>query len=500
VAPGRLIVLTGNDPRWSTSFATPFDPGLVEQMARAYGADDVIDIHALAEARLAGSAMAPVCAARPISAANLEYNVDATYCRLERVPRVTAPARASAEFAYCRDKAAALSAIFDELFAGETLALVTSHVDYDQWGLAVQAAQRAAVPVLHTQSTGALKAYALFPEHSRGEQTLRAELTPQIGDFFAERVWRHRDRHLRAAERVAWRARGNLGRPSWWRGGGTAPVELTNPVERAQVRRHAAARFGFDPDRPTVAVFNHALSDALSTNREAFTDLAEWLEQTAAYARSERAVNWLFVDHPSQFRYDVTDLFGGVAARYAGTPHMAFRASRQLSKNVLWSLTDLGLTVRGSVSNELPAYGIPVIQSGWSEWSSCGLSLVAEDPATYWRTLDATLGKLTAGQPVITEDQVLRARLWLWFYRSAADVVSGLVPTWDLWPADHLLQAVRAYMRQVEPDGEPVFAAVERLWLRREPVLTRASLPVGGATPPQARGAVLGAQPLLARD
>jgi hypothetical protein len=480
VVPARLVVLTGADPRWLRSFDVTFDRSLVEQVARAYGASEVIDVHALVDRRPSEPPVGgtPDASPRRIGPSALDRCVEATYCRLERIPRVSPEARAGSAYAACRDRAAALSTIFDEFMAaGSPVALVTSHVDYDQWGLAVQAAQRAGVPVIHTQSTGALKAYTLFPEHAHGEQTVRAALTPQIGTYFTERVWRFRDRHRRAAERVAWRARGNLGRPSWWRAGGTTPVEVGNAVERRQVRVHAAARYGFDPDRPIVAVFNHAVSDALGTNREAFTDLAEWFETTAAYAHGERSVNWLFLDHPSQARYDTTDLFGGLARRYAGVPHMVFRPSRALTKNVLWSLADLGVTVRGSVSNELPAYGIPVIQAGWSEWSSCGLSLVAEDPAGYWRTLDATIARLCAGQAVITADQVARARLWLWLYRSAADVVSGLVPTWDLWPADHLLQSVRAYMRQVEPDGEPVFAAVRRMWQRREPMLTRTALP-----------------------
>ncbi|HYN97685.1 MAG TPA: hypothetical protein VES42_27925 [Pilimelia sp.] len=498
VTPARLVVLTGSDPRWLRAFDAQFDTALLTELAEAYGASEVIDVHARADAHLAAAVDVAVPGISPEALAEC---AEATYCRLELIPRVTPEERAGAAFAACRDRVAALSAVFDDLLAGgRPVALVTSHVDYDQWGLAVQAAQRAAVPVVHTQSTGSLKAYTLFPDNARGEATLRAELTPQIGEFFAERVWAQRDRYRHSAERVAWRARSNLGRPSWWRGGGTASVELANAVERRQVRGHAAARFGFDPDRPVVVVFNHAVSDALGTNREAFGSLAEWFEQTAAYAHSERAVNWLFLDHPSQVRYDTTNFFGTVAQRYAGAGHLAFRASRQLSKNILWSLADLGVTVRGSVSNEMPAYGIPVVQAGWSEWSACGLSIVADDQAAYWRTLDVALATLTGGGTLITADQVARARLWLWLYRSAADVVSGLVPAWDLWPADHLLQAVRVHMRQVEPDGEPVFDAVERMWQRREPLLTRTDLPpASGAVPALPHTRVADA-PALARD
>src|SRR6185312_13422871 len=137
--------------------------------------------------------------------------------------------------------------------------------------------------------------------------------------------------------------------------------------ERARLRTHTATRLGFDPDKPVVTVYNHAVSDALGTNRELFPSLADWFEQTADFAARTPEAQWLFLDHPSQALYDGTGFFARVAKKHRG---LTFRASTSLSKNALWSLTDLGVTVRGSVSNELPAYGIPVVQAGWSEWSS----------------------------------------------------------------------------------------------------------------------------------
>jgi hypothetical protein len=235
-------------------------------------------------------------------------------------------------------------------------------------------------------------------------------------------------------------------------------------------------RHGFDPARPVVTVFNHAISDALGTNRECFGDLAEWVEETAGHAVSRTDANWLFLDHPNQFRYDSTGHFAGLAEQYSGQRHMRFLASADLSKNALWSLTDLGVTVRGSVSNELPAFGTPVVQAGWSEWSSCGLSTVVLDRDAYWKALGMSVEALARGEEVITAEQVERARLWLWFYRGAADVPSPLVPAWDIRPEDDLLRAIDINMRSIESDGDPIFAATERMWSRREPFLTRFDL------------------------
>ena len=85
------------------------------------------------------------------------------------------------------------------------------HVDYNHWGLAVQTAKRFDTPVIHVQSTGSLKAYAMFPSNGRNAPTFRAELTEQIAEYFEKRVVPHRARIHRSASspgdrRVIWGA------------------------------------------------------------------------------------------------------------------------------------------------------------------------------------------------------------------------------------------------------------------------------------------------------
>ncbi|HWG98130.1 MAG TPA: hypothetical protein VNV66_02155 [Pilimelia sp.] len=490
--PARLVVVTGVQEHWRRALWSGFDVATVRTVAQAYGAGDVIDLYELVDRRGTDPAAVPTVAGAPLprrdplDAQTLDRYAEATYCRLAKLPRLPADHRTRDDFRHRRALGATLSSLYESLLhTGRAVALVTSHVDYDQWGLAVESARRAGVPVIHTQQTGCLKAYALFPETDTGAGTFRAELTGQIGAYFDQRVWPRRAELHSATELVAWRAKVNLGRPSWWRGGVTASVDLNNAAERARLRAHVATRLGFDPGRPVVAVFNHAVSDALGTNREVFPTLADWFADTAEFARDATEAQWLFLDHPSQRLYDSTGFFDDVARRYRGQRHLVFRPSAKLSKNALWSVTDLGVTVRGSVSNELPAYGIPVIQAGWSEWSACGLSTVVDDVETYWKALDRTVAAVRDGEPTVSADQVRRARLWLWLYRSGTDVVTPMVPQWEVWPADHLLRSLRAAYRHIESDADPLFAAVERMWSRREPMLTRTDL----ASVPAAAGA-----------
>ena len=462
--PARMVVLTGVEEQWQRTLWSGFDVDKVRKVAEAFGAAEVIDVWDRVR-----KSETPARADDMLVA-----YTDATYCRLAKVPRLPEGYRDRPDYQLRHTYATRLFDLYQGMFAGgNVVALVTSHVDYDQWGLAVESARRAGVPIIHTQQTGCLKAYGLYPETDTHTGTFREELTRQIGDVFETQVWPRHVELRPIAELVAWRAKVNLGRPSWWRGGVTASVDLNNPAERARLRTHVVDRLGFDPKKPVVTVFNHAVSDALGTNRELFPSLADWFADTAAYAAEHPEAQWLFLDHPSQALYDATGFFDSVAAKYRKVKHLAFRPSATLSKNALWSLTDLGVTVRGSVSNELPAYGIPVIQAGWSEWSSCGLSTVVDDQDAYWKTLEQNITAIRDGVDLVSEEQVRRARLWLWLYRSGTDVVTPLVPQWEVWPADVLLKTMRATFRHIEADADPLFAAVERMWTRREPMLTR---------------------------
>jgi hypothetical protein len=488
IVPARLVVYTGADADWLSILWTTFDVDTLTALAHAYGAEDVFDIHGLVDSLIgpkppatftvAGKTFRSTDLRTGIEPAAFDDLVHATAARVYRAPRIPAGERHSARYQHIRDRSRKFSEVYDALFAElDAVALVTSHVDYNHWGLAVESARRFGVPVVHVQSTGTLKAYTLFPDTAIGGLSYRGELTRQIGDYFDRHVWPRRKELQHAAELTAWRNKSNLGRPSWWRGmGAISAMEIRTNAERDVLRQHAMDRFGFDRNKPVVAVYNHAISDALNTNVEVFTDLAAWFEKTVAFAARRDDVNWLFIDHPSQDKYDATGFFDKIAAEHGGRPNLGFVRSMDLSKNLMWSTVDLGITVRGSISTELPAFGIPCIQAGWSEWSELGFTTVADDEADYWRLVDDSIKALSAGRPLLDDDQIEKARLWMWFYRSATDVPSVFVQQWELGDGDELFRALKMTMQYVETDDDPAFESVQRMWSRQEPFLTRFDL------------------------
>lgn len=488
IEPARLVVYTGADEEWNDAVWGDFDTAGMTALARAYGADEVVDIHDLVDRRTAGDRSDPTPVGGPLPPSGidpdvLELTVDATVCRLAKVPRLDASPELARRRRRTRRRAEEFARVYEALLGGPgVVALVSSHVDYDSFGLAVEAAVRHDVPVLFTQSTGGLKAYAIFPESgsvadTRDAGTVRARITRNIGEYVERHVWRQHELLRPEIERVAWRVKGNLGSPAWWRGRKlSSHIGLRDAAERAAVRRLACRRLGLDPDLPTVTVFNHGVSDALGTNHEAFADLGAWFEETAAYAAGRPEVNWLFLDHPLQSIYDGSGFFESVAACHRGVERMRFAPSQEFSKSALVALTDLVLTVRGSVGHEYPAFGIPAIQAGWSEWSDCGFTTVASTTADYFDRLEEHLVGLLAGRPLMTREQIERARMWAWFYRSLTDVATPLVPHWSLGVGRDLVGPLTLNLRHVESDADPAFGAVRRMWQRREPFLTRFDL------------------------
>lgn len=477
----RIVALIGPDPYWADMIWSYYDADRMVQIAKAYGAAEVLDLRELVVGVLAGETRftlldeeIQIPAESSIDPKNYADIAEATHMRALRIPIVTDEVKATDEYVdleRCND---AYARIYDALMRRDAIGFVTSHIDYHQWGYAVDSAMREQVPVFHIQSTGSLKAYALFPETTDLAITARMNWTLQIADFFEKQIWSARDVLRRAAETAAFRAKSNYGRPSWWRGGGSiSELGFRSQEERASVREHAMKAMGFDPSKPVVAVYNHAVSDAVHSNYEIFNDLADWFSSTVEFASSHPEANWLLIDHPAQSHYDGTMMFEGVAAQYADTRHLAFWRSMDLSKNTLWSLVDLAITVRGSVSNEFPAYGVPAIQAGWSEWSHIGFSMRADSQEEYWKLITKSIKSIADGGRLVTPQQIERARLWLWFYRSGTDVSSGFVPHWESSQANRLYQAVTLAFTHVESDGDPGLVAVRRMLKRHEPFLTR---------------------------
>ncbi|GGT20747.1 hypothetical protein ACFFV7_14435 [Nonomuraea spiralis] len=273
---------------------------------------------------------------------------------------------------------------------------------------------RTDIPVVHVHGTGALRAYALFPGQSPG--SFGEDLPGRVAEFFDQWVWPNRETIAPSAERTAWRAKEGY--------------QVRTDTERRQLRLYGCSRLRLDAGRPTITVFGHM------PGRD-----TELFEETERYAAADESANWLFLDR---------------------------LRSGALSANILWSMTDVAVTFGGS---DLPAFGVPVVQAGWSEGAACGATHVVRTPEELRDRLGEAVATHGKGETILGSEQRERARLWLWLRRCAADVPTQILPRWELGP--DYPRALTVALRHAERDGDPLFDAVRRMWERRDPVLTR---------------------------
>lgn len=478
--PATLIGIVGADPEWEHAVWDYHDESAVRRLAEAYGVHHFVSLGTLAEEVRQGKSPEVTIGDRHVRITK-EHGLPASYIegeavssalRILRFPRDGRKLRELPESTGIIERTVCFAAVWHSLMSAlRPQAIIVAHVDYSAWGTGVCEAMSLNIPVIHVQSTGSMKAYAWFPENAT-TGSFREQMTRSIAHQFETDIWPQRDLLRRPAEMVASRVKSDVGgRPSWWRTGGS--LTIVNEEERTAVRQTATGQLGIDAEKPIIAVFAHAQSDALGSNIEVFTDFVDWLESTAEFAARHDEVSWLFLDHPSQFRYDHTDFFGELAQRYV-LPHMVFRPSLDIRKNALWSMVDLAVTVRGSVSAEFPTFGVPAIQAGWSEWSHLQFTMRADSREEYFDSLSSSISSLAARERLVTPEAVERARLWQWFYRSGADVASPIVPPWAFPPGEVTFHTLHVGMNNVESDADPVLQAIRRLWVRREPILTRA--------------------------
>lgn len=509
--PARLLVVGGADSLWTATVWPEVDLAKTKEMVSAFGGEflDIVEVadmhrrfpHRRHQMRVFGK---PVTIQPNGGKDDVEIAavLRSSWARLQRrIPFEFSSAGIEAArrdplFVEREQYVRSLATIWRTLIHNlAPRALVTSHVDYDQWVLGAVPALRSDCPVLLVHSTGGLRVNAVFPEavsrhasraegtvyprsscigsHAALGPTFRSVLTDELGQLFRDIVARAGEFAVDRGEEVVRRNASNLGRPAWWRSGAHATLNVHGAAQRAKLRRLYAAQLGLDPSRPTVGVFNHAVTDALNTNVEAFPSLDRWFSATAELASERTDVQWLMLDHPSQAQYDSSGFFESLARSIGPRANMVWRRSDQLTKNCIWSLADLALTVRGSIGHEMPAYGIGALQAGWSDSSDCGLSRVATTTHAYWDELESMLDRLRKHGGTATSDEHANAKMYQWFYRSATDVSSVFVPHWDHHHDRSTMdQATRNY-NHVEADADPLFSAVAAMWDRRSPSLLR---------------------------
>jgi len=191
----------------------------------------------------------------------------------------------------------------------------------------------------------------------------------------------------------------------------------------ADVRR----QLDLDPSKKTVVVFSHVLWDAtFFYGKGLFEDYESWLVETVKAAVNNPRVNWVIKLHPDlvwKLKYEkargkLRDLLVIEAASGALPPHVKLvLPETDIDTYSFFEITDVCVTVRGTIGIEMACRGVPVLTGGTGRYSGLGFTVDSDSPQAY---LDR-LANIEALAPMSLEERerarryayaVFRLRPW----------------------------------------------------------------------------------------
>lgn len=175
----------------------------------------------------------------------------------------------------------------------------------------------------------------------------------------------------------------------------TKRIGLDAPKEDRNV---LIRKLNLDPSRKTAVIFSNVLWDAnMFWGSDLFPDGAEqWLVETVGLALKNPNLNWIVKVHPANVwkmrQAGVSIVYNDVEAlkeKYGRLPdnfHIILPEDN-INPASLFAVTDVGLTIRGTVGIELPLWGIPCVTAGTGRYSGHGFTIDPQDLASYEKTL-----------------------------------------------------------------------------------------------------------------
>ncbi len=163
-------------------------------------------------------------------------------------------------------------------------------------------------------------------------------------------------------------------------------------------REHLIKKLGLNPDLKTAIIYSHILNDAnLFYGEDLFGGgFKEWLVETIRMAARNPNVNWVLKLHPANIgrknNFQKTGKYGELLALESAfgkipdflTVVYPDEATSPLS---FFSITDFGITVRGTVGVELPCFGIPTLTAGTGRYSGKGFTVDSLSRDDYFHKL-----------------------------------------------------------------------------------------------------------------
>ncbi len=192
------------------------------------------------------------------------------------------------------------------------------------------------------------------------------------------------------------------------------------------------AKLGLQPDLKTAIVFSHVLWDAnLFYGEDLFEDYGHWFAETIKAACKNPKLQWLIKLHPANmFKRSRDEVRGetlaelhliekhiGPVESLPGHVKLLY-PDNEISALGLFQVADYGVTVRGTVSTEMPCFGKPVLTAGTGRAHGHGFTIDSKTREEYLNRLATLqdLGTMTAAQVDLAKRHahaIFNLRPWL---------------------------------------------------------------------------------------
>lgn len=182
-------------------------------------------------------------------------------------------------------------------------------------------------------------------------------------------------------------------------GGRTAYAGGAIAVARDEIQK----QFGWNPEKPVVAVFASNFFDfPHSFGMRSFTDFLDWLDATCAVAREVTDVNWLLRGHPVDAWYkgatQRSTSMGDLYERWRA-PNIGLAQDHWNGASIQGAV-DAIITFHGTIGVEATCRGIPVMVADRGWYHDCGF---VNWPATREAYLQALRTRWWVGHPDASE-------------------------------------------------------------------------------------------------
>ena len=375
-------------------------------------------------------------------------------------------------------------------------AFVSGHVSYTQWGMTADLVLRSGGRCIWFDCTGNFSAYLL--DRPPAETENLSGMVRKIDSDLFEREFNDRQRldprFVRKVEALF--SSDYFLRPFWWEPTKSPPVALVPAL-----RKTALAKLGWTSrQQPVICIFIHCLSDLPRDDEQIYLDYYVWVVETLQIAARNTSRLWIFKTHPAnRGTYDVTNATERLKAEFAHFPHIFF-VEDELEKVEVFALTDLAVTVRGSIAYEMSTFGKPALLAGRSVLSDLGFCHVARSEAEYERLLTTDPTELA-----LTPEMRERAIFYLMYDKVACRIESKFLPYWTyrLSGDSNIWYALCERILYNISDMDPVIPALEGLlqgktartinpgYRELPPAPVGVALPTAAEDAPLAAGAVL---------